>query len=155
MLSIHCQTVLIRSKEFLDFLCFLSANLRSCELSSFFKLTNLQTCKLANFWIHDSIDRTCESHLSIALVSRTCRSHLSVAPVDRTCQSHLLTALVSHAYLIALVSRAYSNRTFESRFPIMLSIALRAKLILRACECTQVPINVWAYLSVRFKPQEK
>ena len=53
------------------------------------------------------------------------------------------------------MSRAYLNRTFESRFPIALSIALRAKLTLRACERAQVPFNVWAYLSVRFKPQEK
>ena len=29
------------------------------------------------------------------------------------------------------------------------------KLTLQACERTQVPFNIWAYLSVRFKPQEK
>ena len=127
-------------KRVFGFFCVFLA--QTCELANFRVFSNLQTCKLANFWIHDSIDRTCESHLSIALVSRTC-------------ESHLLIAFVSRAYLIALVSRAYLNRTFESRFPIALSIARSAKLTLRACERAQVPFNVWAYLSVRFKPQEK
>ena len=47
------------------------------------------------------------------------------------------------------------NRTFESRFSIALLIMLRTKLTLWACERAQVPFDIWVYLSVQFKPQEK
>ena len=126
MLSIHCETVLIHSKEFFGSFVFFEcklANLRTCKL---FKLANLQTCKLSD--------------------SQFNRSHFRVTSVDHTCESHLLVALVSCAYL---------NHTFESHFSIALSITLCTKLTLRACERMQVPFNVWVYLSVRFKPQEK
>ena len=129
MLSIHCQTVLIHSKEFFGCFVFFEHKLVNSRA--------LQTCKLANFQTHDSIDCTCESCLLIALVSR--------AYLNRTCESHLLITLVS----------PYLNRTFESCFSIVFLVALCMKLTLLACERTQVLFNVWAYLSGRFKPQEK
>ena len=51
------------------------------------------------------------------------------------------------------------NRTFESPFLLCsfyrVLIVLRVKLTPRACEHVQVPFNVWVYLSVQYKFQEK
>ena len=67
-------------------------------------------------------------------------------PVDHTFELH---------FRITFFDCVFQLHYFDRTISIAFSIMLHVKLTLQACECMQVPFNIWAYLSVQFKPQEK